>query len=89
MNDERQIIAVLKEEFNRWEDVLAGLSEEQITARQLPANLSIKDVIRPFDGMAATFHRTPGGCPTQQGTSASQLACGIRSGFGGRPGAIQ
>ena len=45
MNDQGQIIAVLKEEFNRWEDVLAGLSEDQITARQLPADLSIKDVL--------------------------------------------
>ena len=36
---------MLNEEFNRWEHLLAGMSEEQITAPQLPANLSIKDVI--------------------------------------------
>ena len=45
MNADRRIISMLKVEFNQWEDVLAGLTEEQITAPQLPANLSIKDVI--------------------------------------------
>ncbi len=45
MNDKKQILTMLKEEFNRWEELLAGLSEAQITDPQLPANLSIKDVI--------------------------------------------
>ncbi len=45
MNDKQEILAALREEFDRWEELLAGLSEEQITARQLPSNLSIKDVI--------------------------------------------
>lgn len=45
MNEKRQILKKLKEEFNRWEALLASLSEEQITTRHLPANLSIKDVI--------------------------------------------
>jgi hypothetical protein len=45
MNDKQQILTALREEFNRWEDLLAGLSEAQITAPHLPANLSIKDVI--------------------------------------------
>ena len=45
MNDKQQILTTLREEFNRWEALLAGLSEEQITAPQLPANWSIKDVI--------------------------------------------
>jgi len=36
---------MLKEEFNRWEELLAGMSEEQISASHLPSNLSIKDVI--------------------------------------------
>ena len=45
MNDKKQIITMLKEEFNRWEELLAGMSEEQITAPHLPSNLSIKDVI--------------------------------------------
>lgn len=45
MNEKRQILNKLKEEFNRWEELLASLSEEQITARHLPANWSIKDVV--------------------------------------------
>ena len=45
MNDKKQIITTLKEEFNRWEELLASLSEEQITAPHLPSSLSIKDVI--------------------------------------------
>jgi hypothetical protein len=45
MNDKQHILTTLREEFNRWEELLASLSEEQITARQLPDNWSIKDVI--------------------------------------------
>lgn len=45
MNEKKQILRMLREEFDRWEELLASLSEEQITARQLPANLSIKDVM--------------------------------------------
>ena len=45
MNDKKQLLTTLREEFNRWEELLAGLSEEQITAPNLSANLSIKDVI--------------------------------------------
>lgn len=45
MNDKKQILTVLKEEFNRWEELLAGMSEAQITAPHLPSDLSIKDVI--------------------------------------------
>ena len=45
MNDKKQILTILKEEFNRWEELVAGMSEEQITAPHLPSNLSIKDVI--------------------------------------------
>lgn len=45
MNDKQQILAVLREEFKRWEELLAGLSEAQITTRRLPADLSIKDVM--------------------------------------------
>jgi len=36
---------MLKEEFDRWEELLAGISEEQIIAPRLPANLSVKDVM--------------------------------------------
>jgi hypothetical protein len=45
MNDKTQIISMLNEEFGRWQGLLAGLSEEQITAPNLPADLSIQDVI--------------------------------------------
>jgi len=40
-----QILAILEEEFNRWEELLASLSDEQITAPHSPSDLSIKDVI--------------------------------------------
>jgi len=45
MYDKKQINAMLKDEFNRWEELLAGVSEEQIIAPDLPSNWSIKDVI--------------------------------------------
>jgi hypothetical protein len=45
MSDKQQLVTTLRDEFNRWEALLAGLSEEQITAPQLPDNWSIKDVI--------------------------------------------
>ncbi len=45
MNDKQHILAMLREEFNRWEELLSGMTEEQITAPRLPANLSIKDVV--------------------------------------------
>jgi len=45
INDKQHILTTLKEEFNRWEALLSGMSEEQITASQLPSNLSVKDVI--------------------------------------------
>lgn len=45
MNDKQHILTALREEFNRWEELLANLSEPQITAPQLPENWSIKDVV--------------------------------------------
>ena len=39
------ILAALREEFNQWEEVLARLGEEQITAVRQPSALSIKDEI--------------------------------------------
>ena len=45
MNDKDHILTTLREEFDRWEALLAGLSEEQIVAPQLPDGWSIKDVI--------------------------------------------
>jgi len=45
MDDKEQILAMLKEVFDCWEELLASLSEEQVTAPYLPANWSVKDVI--------------------------------------------
>lgn len=45
MNDKPQIISMLREEYNRWEVLLAGLSEEQITAPNLVSLLPIKDIV--------------------------------------------
>jgi hypothetical protein len=45
MSPKQQVLASLNAEFERWEELLAGLSEAQITASQLPANLSLKDVV--------------------------------------------
>src|SRR5262245_57350284 len=45
MNDKQGILIALREEFNRWEALLASLSEPQIIAPQLSDNWSIKDVI--------------------------------------------
>jgi hypothetical protein len=43
MNDKTSIIATLKDEFQHWEELLAGLSEAQVTAPLEPSALSIKD----------------------------------------------
>jgi hypothetical protein len=45
MNDKHQILATLREGFDRWEALLASLSEAQITAPLLDDNWSLKDVI--------------------------------------------
>jgi hypothetical protein len=45
MDDKKQIMSMLKEEFDRWVELLAGLSEEQITDPSLPAYLSTKNVV--------------------------------------------
>jgi hypothetical protein len=31
MNDKQHILTLLRQEFNRWEELLSSLSEEQIT----------------------------------------------------------
>ena len=45
MNDKTQIIGLLREQFNRWEGFLTGIDEEQITAPNRIASLSIKDIV--------------------------------------------
>jgi len=59
------ILGALREQFNRWEELVASLSEAQITAPQLAANWSIKDVMahlwawqqRSIARMEAALHR--------------------------------
>lgn len=41
---------MLREELGRWEELLAGLSEERISAPDLPGGWSIKDVIAHLRG---------------------------------------
>jgi len=45
MDDIKQILKMLREEFNRWEELLASMSEEQIIDPHLPSNLSVKDLV--------------------------------------------
>jgi len=45
MNMQDHVLAALREQFARWEEVLASMSEAQIITPQLPANWSIKDEI--------------------------------------------
>ena len=45
MNMKDHILTALREPFNRWEDLLAHLSDEQITTPHFDDNWSIKDVI--------------------------------------------
>jgi len=43
--NKEQILTMLNDVFSRWEELLAGLSDEQITDPRLPGNWSVKDVI--------------------------------------------
>jgi hypothetical protein len=45
MKNKQEILAALRDEFNRWQKALASLSEAEAMARTLPANRSIKDVL--------------------------------------------
>lgn len=45
MNMKEHLLAALREQFGRWEELLASLSEAQIDAPQFELNWSIKDVI--------------------------------------------
>ncbi len=44
-NSKDQILAMLKDDFTRWERLLAGLSEAQLAAPRLPGGWSVKDVL--------------------------------------------
>lgn len=45
MNMKEHILAALREQFDRWEELLANLSDEQILTPLLPSHWSTKDVI--------------------------------------------
>jgi hypothetical protein len=45
MNMQEHILTALKEQFNRWEELLASMSEEQITSWHVLSDWSTKDVI--------------------------------------------
>ena len=44
MPDRQQLLSNLRAEYDRWQTLLASLNEDQITSRNLPAQLSVKDV---------------------------------------------
>ena len=45
MNMKDHILTALSEQFNEWEELLTGMSEEQLTIPQLPSKLSTKDIV--------------------------------------------
>jgi hypothetical protein len=45
MNMKEHILAALREQFNSWEELLASLSEEEITTPHFDFDWSIKDVM--------------------------------------------
>lgn len=45
MDMKEHILSALREEFNRWEELLASMSEEQIAAPLLPSEWSTIDVM--------------------------------------------
>jgi hypothetical protein len=45
MNDTQAILAAQRQEFSRWEDMLAGINEETAAVFHPSAGMSIKDVV--------------------------------------------
>ena len=45
MHSKSETLALLKEEFDRWENILNGLSEAQILAPNFNSNWSVKDTV--------------------------------------------
>lgn len=45
MTMKEHILAALREQFDRWQETLAGMSEEEITTARLPAGWTVKDDI--------------------------------------------
>jgi len=45
MNMKDHILAALREQFNQWEELLTGMSSEQLSTPHLPSKLSTKDIV--------------------------------------------
>jgi hypothetical protein len=45
MNDKKQTMSMVKDEFDHWEKLVAGLNEEQLNTPQPTSAMSIKDVL--------------------------------------------
>jgi hypothetical protein len=45
MSEKQHVLTALREEFKRWEELLASLTEAQITAPEFADNWSIKDMV--------------------------------------------
>jgi hypothetical protein len=45
MNDKQNVLERARAEYDRWEQLLSGLSESQILAKELDGGWSVKDVI--------------------------------------------
>lgn len=45
MQEKSQVLLMLRGEFDRWEELLASFSQEEIISPQLPTIWSIKDVV--------------------------------------------
>jgi len=54
MNMKDHILAALREQFDRWEELLASLSVEQITTPRFDQGWSIKDVVAHLWGWQQT-----------------------------------
>ncbi len=55
MKSKEELLAALHEEFDHWESLLERLPEQKIIAREMPAGLSIKDVVahlRAWQGLS-------------------------------------
>jgi hypothetical protein len=68
MNMKEHILTALREQFDRWEELLVSLDEEQITTPLMPSDWSTKDVIAHLRAWqqrsiarleAALFNREP------------------------------
>ena len=62
MNKKQQIIHELNEIFNRWQELLTDLSEEQVMEPLLPSDVDSERCCCPHMGMAAGFSGASGSC---------------------------